>query len=249
MTPKPIGERAIQEVGIRQHILLVEDDKSFAVALSRSLTSAGYDVRRVESGEAALYILGNEKFDQILLDIGLPGIDGLEVLRDIRAKGKRLPVILITARDTLQDRLAGLNLGADDYMAKPFAMSELIARVHALARRGSSPSQQRLVNGPLTMDLEAKRVFIDSESVEMPRREWMILKILLDHVEKIVTKKLIVESITRVDGEMPSNNAIDVHFSRLRAKLQPAGIIIRTVRGYGYMMLSHRDPNHPTTAN
>lgn len=235
-TPKPGRQGTAAEFGERPRILIVEDDELLTLALSRTFANAGYAVRTVGSGEAAFYVLGTEEYDQLVLDIGLPGISGFDVLRKIRADGLDLPVLVLTARDSLDDRVLGLSLGADDYMVKPFEVAELVARVRALTRRGSSRLKHRLVNGPLTMDLEAQRVFFDGEPVDIARREWMILKVLLTRVDKIVSKEMIVEAVMKIDDEKLSDNAIDVHISRLRTKLQQLGVHIRTVRGFGYML-------------
>ncbi len=237
---KPGRQGTAAGVGERQRLLVVEDDKPLALALLRAFTKAGYDVRVVDSGEAALYVLDTEEFDQVVLDIGLPGIDGFEVLRRIRREGMGLPVLILTARDSLHDRLFGLNLGADDYVTKPFAISELVVRIRALSRRGSARLEHKLVNGPLMMDLEGQRTFVNGEPVDFPRREWTVLKMLLARVDKVVSKEMIVKAVMEADGEKISDNAIDIYISRLRTKLQQPGVQIRTVRGFGYVMHGYR---------
>jgi DNA-binding response OmpR family regulator len=233
---------------VRPRLLIVEDDKPIAMALARSLAKAGYETRVVDSGEAALYVLANESYDQMLLDIGLPGIDGFEVLRKIRAAGSAISVLVVTARDAVDERVLGLSLGADDYVVKPFELTEIVARVHALARRGGSRAGYKLTNGPLTMDIEGHSVAIKGELVEVPPREWEILKLLLTRVQKIVSKDLIVATVMKAQGEKLSDNAIDVYVSRLRAKLQPSGVHIRTVRGHGFMLLDCVDAHRPGSA-
>jgi len=238
---------SLPTTGVPRRLLIVEDDKPIAAAIARALAKAGYEATIVGSGEAALYVLAKESYDQVLLDIGLPGIDGFEVLRRIRATGSSVPVLVVTARDSVDDRVLGLSLGADDYLAKPFEVLELVARVHALARRGGSQTGHRLTNGPLTMDIDGHSVTINGELIEIPRREWDILWLLLARVHKIVSKDMIVESVMKADGEKLSGNAIDVYVSRLRAKLQPAGIHIRTVRGHGFILLDYVARDHPAS--
>jgi two-component system, OmpR family, response regulator len=184
-------------------IMIVEDDAALARGVARLLESEGYAVDVVARGERAILAAEQERFDLVILDVGLPGMDGFEVLRRLRAHAQRVPVLLLTARDAVDDRVHGLDLGADDYVAKPFAMSELTARVRALIR------------------------------------EWAVLEVLLAKVERVVSKEAIIQAVANW-GEELSLNAIEVYVSRLRAKLEPAGIRIRTVRGFGYMLEEHR---------
>jgi len=196
----------------RVRILIVEDDAALATGIARILEGEGHAVDVMSKGEQALAGVQQERFDMIILDVGLPGIDGFEVLRRLRATGQKIPVLVLTARDALDDRIHGLDLGADDYMAKPFAMPELAARVRALVRRSQAQTGPKIVHGPLVMDTLARRAQLGSDPLELA--SW---------------------------GEELTPNAIEVYVSRLRAKLEPSGIKIRTVRGFGYMLEEFRD--------
>ncbi len=220
-------------------ILIVEDDAALARGVARILESEGYAVDVVARGEQAVLAATQEHFDLLILDIGLPGIDGFEVLRRLRAKAERMPVLLLTARDAVDDRVHGLDLGADDYVAKPFAMSELTARVRALMRRSQAQAGPNVVHGPLLLDTAARRAFLNGSPLELAGREWAVLEVLLARVERVVSKDAIIQAVANWGDEL-SSNAIEVYVSRLRAKLEPAGISIRTVRGFGYMLEEHK---------
>lgn len=225
-------------------LMLVEDDGSLAAGLVRALGQEGYAVDHVETGEAALARIGAASYDLVVLDIGLPGIDGFEVLRRLRLAGISIPALVLTARDAVGDRVRGLDLGADDYMTKPFALPELAARVRALFRRGQVGSGPRSVHGPLEFDRSARRAYLNGAPLELAGREWAVLQLLLERVEKVVSKDTFIESLTGWEEEL-SSNAIEVYISRLRAKLEPAGIRIRTVRGFGYMLEDYRPAPEP----
>ena len=216
-------------------LLIVEDDGSLAAGLARALVLEGHATEHLETGEAALERIAEEPFDLVVLDIGLPGIDGFEVLRRLRLAGHAMPVLVLTARDAVGDRVHGLDLGADDYMTKPFALPELAARVRALIRRGQVDSGPRTSHGSLELDRAGRRAFLQGAPLELASREWAVLQILLEKVEKVVSKEAFIESLTNWEEDL-SANAIEVYISRLRAKLEPAGIRIRTVRGFGYML-------------
>ena len=220
--------------------MIVEDDAALASGIARILEGEGHAVDVVGKGEQALAGAQQERFDMLILDVGLPGIDGFEVLRRLRASGQKLPVLVLTARDALDDRIHGLDLGADDYMAKPFAMPELAARVRALVRRSQAQTGPKIVHGPLVMDTLARRAQLGGEPLELAAREWAVLEVLLARVEKIVSKDSIIQAVASW-GEELTPNAIEVYVSRLRAKLEPSGIKIRTVRGFGYMLEEFRD--------
>jgi two-component system OmpR family response regulator len=215
--------------------LIAEDDATLADAVSQALRQQAFTVDIASSGPIALHALRQEHFDLLILDIGLPGLDGFEVLRRTRSGGSRVPVLVLTARDAVEDRVQGLDLGADDYMVKPFALAELIARVRALLRRGESVAGSSVVHGPLEIDKAGQRAWLNGEPLELSPREWTVLQALLHRVERVVTKELIIQEIAGWNGEL-TLNAVEVYVSRLRAKLEPAGIHIRTVRGFGYMM-------------
>ena len=216
-------------------ILIVEDDASLGAGIARILAAEGHAADVVNNGEHAVLAAAQESFDLVILDVGLPGLDGFEVLRRMRAQGHSVPVLILTARDAVDDRVHGLDLGADDYLAKPFAMPELVARARALARRGKAQSGPRLAHGPLELDTGARRAFLHGAPLDLMAREWAVLEVLLGKVEKVVSKEAIIQAVASW-GEDLSHNAIEVYVSRLRGKLEPAGIHIRTVRGFGYML-------------
>jgi two-component system OmpR family response regulator len=220
-------------------VLLVEDDTALSDGIARILMGAGHAVEARATGSEALEATRSRRFDLMLLDIGLPGIDGYEVLRRLRGAQDATPVLVLTARDHVNERVHGLDLGADDYLAKPFAMAELGARVRALLRRVQMRSSPRMTHGPLSLDKAARRAYLAGEPLDLTAREWAVLEVLLQKVEKIVSKDNIVHWVSGWDGDL-SPNAVEVYVSRLRAKLEPAGIRIRTVRGFGYMLEEFR---------
>ena len=223
-------------------VLIVEDDPSLVVGLSHILESEGHAVDVMKSGEHAALATAQETVDLVVLDVGLPGIDGFEVLRRLRAKGGTVPVLMLTARDDLGDKVHGLELGADDYLAKPFAKAELVARVRALLRRGQARASPQVVHGPLTFDSSARRAFLNGKPLELSAREWTVLEVLLGKVEKVTSKEAIIQAMASWSEDL-TPNAIEVYVSRLRTKLEPAGIHIRTVRGFGYMLEAYgKDP-------
>ena len=221
-------------------ILIVEDDSTLGSGLVRILQAEGYAVDLMPRGEQAVLAAERERFDLVILDVGLPGIDGFEVLRRLREGAQHMPVLVLTARDTVDDRVHGLDLGADDYMAKPFAMPELAARVRALIRRSQAQTGPRVVHGPLMLDTVARRAFLRGAPLDLAAREWAVLEVLLARVERIVSKESIIQAVASWGDEL-SPNAIEVYVSRLRGKLEPAGIRIRTVRGFGYMLEEHAE--------
>jgi two-component system OmpR family response regulator len=216
-------------------ILIVEDDALLAAGIARILQADGYAVDVKVTGAEALEAAEREPSDVVLLDIGLPGMDGYEVLRRLRMAHERISVLVVTARDAVRERVHGLDLGADDYLAKPFAMAELSARVRALIRRAQARVSSRITHGPLTVDKPGRRAYLSGQPLELTAREWAVLLVLLGKVEKMVSKDSIIHAVSGWDDNL-SLNAIEVYVSRLRAKLEPAGIRIRTVRGFGYML-------------
>ena len=224
----------------RMRILIVEDDAALASGIARILEGEGHAVDVLDRGEQAVLGARHERFDMMILDVGLPGIDGFEVLRRLRSAADRTPVLMLTARDSLDDRIRGLDLGADDYLAKPFAMPELTARVRALVRRSQAQIGPRIVHGPLVLDTLARRAQLAGAPLELAAREWAVLEVLLARVEKIVSKEAIIQAVASW-GEELTLNAIEVYVSRLRAKLDAAGVRIRTVRGFGYMLEEYRE--------
>ena len=216
------------------HVLLVEDDAVLSDGLTRVLQSHGMQVDVAADGLVADKLLLNPRCSVAVLDIGLPGIDGFEVVRRLRARGSQLPVLLLTARDAVEDRVRGLELGADDYLVKPFATAELVARIRALARRNAAPSSILTV-GQLTLDPDARRARIGQRALDLSVREWAVLEYLLQQVGRVVSKHQIIEAILPWGDDL-TTNAVEVYVSRLRLKLADAGIEIRTIRGFGYML-------------
>ncbi len=216
------------------HVLLVEDDSVLADGLSRILQGHGMLVEVVGDGLLADQALQRGEFAVAVLDIGLPGIDGFEVVRRLRARASATPVLLLTARDAVEDRVRGLETGADDYLVKPFATAELVARIRALARR-TTPKPTVLALGQLTLDTSARRARIGERPLELSVREWAVLEYLLQQESRVVSKQQIIDAILPWGDDL-TLNAVEVYVSRLRLKLADAGIAIRTIRGFGYML-------------
>jgi two-component system, OmpR family, response regulator len=216
-------------------ILLVEDDKILADALCRAMVQSAYAVDVADAGERADSALVAQSYDLVILDIGLPGLSGLEVLRRLRNRKSHVPVLMLTALDTLADRVRGLDLGADDYLAKPFDLPELEARVRALLRRGTNATTPFLQHGRLRLDTVGRRVFHDDQPVELSARELAVLELLLLREGRVVSKEHMVNHLYGWADEVGAN-AIEVYIYRIRRKLQPLGCEIRTVRGMGYLM-------------
>lgn len=213
-------------------ILLVEDDELLGAGIEDALTRARFVVEWVRTGPLAATALEHSGFDAVVLDLGLPGIDGIDVLRRARAAGNRIPILILSARDAVAQRIAGLNAGADDYLTKPFDVEELIARVRALQRRLHGAAQNVLEHGHLRLDLGALSVTHEGRAVALQRREFMLLQKLLAAPGQVMTRAQLEESLYGWDGSVESN-ALDVHVHNLRKKLYPD--VIRTVRGVGYV--------------
>lgn len=216
-------------------ILIAEDDSMLADGLTRSLRNNGYAVDAVSDGAAADSALIAQEFDLLILDIGLPKMSGHEVLSRLRARNSRLPVLILTAADSIEQRVKGLDLGADDYMAKPFSLSELEARVRALARRGAGGGATILRHGRLVFDQTGRVALVDDQTLELSAREVSLLEILLTRSGRMVSKNQIVDHLCEW-GEEVSSNAIEVYVHRLRKKIEPSGVKIATVRGLGYCL-------------
>jgi DNA-binding response OmpR family regulator len=216
-------------------VLIVEDEPVLANGLTETLRREGYVTDAVPSAEAADAALKVTDVDLVVLDVGLPGMDGFTWLKRLRARGGQQSVLVLTARDALADRVHGLKVGADDYLAKPFATEELVARVSALARRGRVLRSRLIEHGALTIDLERKRAMLAGKPVDLSQREYSILEFLFSNAGAIVGKDKIAGAVASWDEQI-SPNAIEVQISRLRAKLEPAGITIRTIRGLGYLV-------------
>lgn len=224
-------------------ILLTEDDPALADLLVRACTQAGYRVDQVSDGVAADLALTTETYDALILDLGLPRMDGLHVLKRLRQRGSRLPVMILTARDAIADRVAGLDSGADDYLSKPFAVAELQARLRALVRRNQGgPASSCLSLGSLRYDTTSRQVFLGDQEIELSSREREILSSLLHKAGKVLSKQALAASISTWEASVGSN-AVEVYVHRLRKKLEPAGIVIRTVRGLGYVIETSDEPS------
>ncbi|MBI2315649.1 MAG: response regulator transcription factor [Betaproteobacteria bacterium] len=216
-------------------VLIVEDDKALADGLTRTLRDSGYAVDNAGNGELALRACSEEHYDLIVLDISLPGIDGFEVLRQLRRMRQTGSILILTARDAEADRVHGLDLGADDYVTKPFSLREFEARVRALIRRGQAIRSSKLRVGTLVIDTAARRAWIGEEDLDLTPREWGVLEYLLTRAGKVVSKEQMLQALCSWDDSL-THNASEVYISRLRSKLHAAGIQIRTVRGFGYMV-------------
>lgn len=228
-------------------LLLVEDDLMVASGMKLGLSDAGYAVDWVSSAERALEVLAQESFDIAILDIGLPSMDGLELLQRMRGKAMAcadMPVLMLTARDALHDRVRGLDLGADDYMVKPYELPELLARLRALLRRSQAANSAVLSFGPLALDTAARSVGVWSggqegagvlHTIDLGPREWTVLEYLLIHAPKPASKDKLLQALTGWDKEI-TPNAVEVYVSRLRAKLEPHGVALRSIRGFGYRL-------------
>ena len=216
-------------------ILLVEDDALLADAIARSLSQSAHAVDVARSGEEADAALATVDYDLVVLDVELPGLDGLEVLKRLRARRSVVPVLIVTVRDALEERIAGLDLGADDYLTKPFHLSELEARVRALIRRAHAGATSELVHGRLRLNMAARRLYCDDQPVELSMRELAVLELLLLRGSRVVTKQQIIEHLYGWE-DVSSSNTIEVFIYRLRKKIEPFGVDIRTVRGMGYLI-------------
>lgn len=216
-------------------ILLVEDDKILSDTLAKALRQSGYALDAVTDGSAADTALAQDGFDLVILDLGLPGLDGTQVLKRLRARKSNIPVLILTARDSLSDRVSGLDIGADDYLTKPFDLLELEARIRALIRRRHGLSDTLITYGPLSYNSVDKCAMAHGQVLDLSAREIGLLEILLLRAGRVVSKEHLAESLYGWDEEV-GENAIEVGIHRLRKKLEPAGVNIRTVRGLGYLL-------------
>jgi two-component system, OmpR family, response regulator len=220
---------------MQMRILIVEDDAALARSLVSLLRAGGNAVDHVGNGEEALTILPTEPYALAILDVGLPGMDGFKLLDRVRKDGHKLPILMLTARDGLDDRVRGLDLGADDYLRKPFEAAELEARVRALVRRQGGDPLPLLSVGNLVIDRSAGTAAVDGRPLDLRRREWSVLEALAIRSGRVVPRDRLVSEVFGFD-EPVGPNAIEVHLTRLRAKLAPDGPGIRVVRGVGYML-------------
>ncbi|HEY6360827.1 MAG TPA: response regulator transcription factor [Vicinamibacterales bacterium] len=220
-------------------VLVVEDEQKVANALREGLEGERYEVVVERTGEAAFFRLNTEGFDAILLDLTLPGRDGLQILKAVRERGLKTPVLVLTARDTVQDRVSGLDSGADDYLVKPFAFAELLARIRALVRRGRAAESPHLGAGDLDMDLITRKVTRSARPVELTVREFELLEYLLRHHGQVVSRETLARDVWKESARStPLDNVIDVHIARLRRKVDAdcSVKLIHTVRGVGFML-------------
>ncbi len=215
-------------------LLVVEDDDIVADAIARGLAAAKYSVHRVKSAEAAQSAMATEEFALAVIDVGLPGADGLTLVRRLRSSGKTLPTLILTARCTLNDKVKALDLGADDFLGKPFEPAELAARCRALMRRSSGALDGVVKLNRMNVDLLGKRLSIDGAEIELTAREWLLLECLVRRTGQVVSKERVQQAMANPEQDM-SANAVEVHVSRLRAKLGDAAVI-RSLRGLGYRL-------------
>ena len=220
-------------------ILIAEDDALLADALTRSLRHAGYAADRVKDGVEADAALSASEFDLLSLDLGLPRLSGLELLRRLRGRGSTIPILILTAMDGVENRVRGLDFGADDYLAKPFALAELEARVRALTRRGQSGSSTLLTHGHLSFDQVGHVARINGQLLELSARELALLEIFMQRAGRMLNKQQLLDHLCQW-GEEVSTNAIEVYVHRLRKKLEAGGVRILTVRGLGYCLEKSR---------
>ncbi len=216
-------------------ILVVEDNKKLGQGLKHLLSDSSFVADLVEDGDGALSAAAAFNYDLIILDLSLPDIDGLQVLKEIRAKRSLVPVLILTARGGLDDRIKGLDIGADDYMSKPFEWSELEARIRALLRRSQAVKTSQLEFGQISLDLKTNQVFANEKSIELPARETNVLRELLIANGRIISKPRMIETLSSFDEDI-SENAIEQYISRLRKRLVTYGLTIKAARGLGYYL-------------
>ncbi len=216
-------------------LLVIEDDATLGHALQEFLIEQGYAVDWLQNGEHVHGAVAGQSYDLLLLDLNLPGESGLDVLRGLRASNRQVPVLILTARDGVEDRVAGLDAGADDYVTKPFELSELAARVRAFGRRRAGQAQPYIETGPLQFDTVGREVRVHGERLSLSVRELSVLEMLMARAGRVVTKRQIVNSLSAWDADF-SENAVEVYVYRLRKRLEGTGAGIQTVRGFGYLL-------------
>lgn len=218
-------------------ILLIEDDTAIAKPVNQGLGEAGHNVRWVNEGPAGLEQAMSQRFDAVILDLLLPGMPGLDLLERMRSAGVKTPVLILTALGSVEDRVTGLRKGADDYLIKPFALAELLARIEALQRRTGARPSPVVQAGPIQLDLSSRRASLSGTDIDLTPTEFSILEMLMRHSGQVVTRKMICEALWESDWE-GTTNVIEVHINRLRGKLQRvvSEPLIHTVRGRGYAL-------------
>ncbi|BBY58694.1 DNA-binding response regulator [Mycolicibacterium sarraceniae] len=235
-----VGQQPAQE-GAGRTVLMVDDDPDVRTSVARGLRHSGFDVRVAANGKEALRLLASEKHDALVLDVQMPELDGVAVVTALRALGNDIPICVLSARDTVNDRIAGLEAGADDYLTKPFDLGELVARLHALLRRAASSHEgsDAVTIGPLTIDTARRLVFVNGDRVELTKREFDLLAVLAENSGVVLSRQRLLELVWGYDFEVDTNVA-DVFISYLRRKLEREGVprVIHTVRGIGYVLRS-----------
>ena len=223
-------------------ILVIEDEPKLGEALQEGLRAEQYEVALAQTGEDGFYLAQAEKFDLVVLDVMLPGRSGLEILTTMRVRGFKTPVLILTARDAVEDRVRGLDAGADDYLVKPFAFPELLARIRALGRRGAPETSPKLQVADLQMDVEARSVRRGGQTLELTAREFELLEYLVRHQGHVVSREMLTREVWKEAGRhTPLDNVIDVHVARLRRKVdeQFEQKLVHTVRGVGFVVREH----------
>jgi two-component system, OmpR family, response regulator PrrA len=218
-------------------VLVVDDDEDIRVSLDRGLRLSGFDVRTAASGEAALTAVADRTPDCVVLDVGLPGRDGVAVVEELRSRGVGVPVLMLSARTSIDDRVTGLAAGADDYLVKPFALAELVARLRALLRRVPAAEPAGLAVGPLLVDPGRRRATVDGAPVELTRREFDLLEVLARNAGLVLSRERLLELVWGYDFAVDTN-VVDVFVSQLRRKLEAGGVprLVHTVRGIGFTL-------------
>lgn len=228
-------------------LLIAEDDPMLTDALVSQFQGAGFEVEHAPNGPVADYLLTRQTFDLAILDLGLPYVDGMDVLRQARRQGCRVPVLILTARDRVDDRVNGLNAGADDYLVKPFDFPELLARVNALLRRGQAAVQEPAeASAGLVLDRPNRRALLHSEVLDLTQREWCLLELLISRRDNVVTKEEITAAWAGGEGASDGSGSVEVYIHRLRKKLAQSGLNIRTLRGLGYLLEADRSADRST---
>jgi two-component system copper resistance phosphate regulon response regulator CusR len=238
-----IAHEVAKQRGLFVRILVVEDEMKFASALKEGLESEKYEVTLASTGEDAFFLVSAQSFDVVILDVMLPGRDGFEILTAIRRRGIVTPVLLLTARDAIEDRVAGLDAGADDYLPKPFAFAELLARIRALARRGRADRVMELKAADLEMDLLAREATRAGRLLPLTPREFELLEYLVRHRGQIVSRDMLARDVWRETSRgTPLDNVIDVHIAHLRKKVDQAhsSKLLHTVHGVGFVLKEER---------
>lgn len=236
--PARAGELSAQD-GAGRTVLMVDDDPDVRTSVARGLRHSGFDVRVAATGREALRLLSSESHDALVLDVQMPELDGVAVVTALRALGNDIPICVLSARDTVNDRIAGLGAGADDYLTKPFDLGELVARLHALLRRAhhSDPTSDSMTVGSLTIDTARRLVFVAGERVDLTKREFDLLAALAENAGVVLSRQRLLELVWGYDFDVDTNVA-DVFVSYLRRKLERDGLprVIHTVRGIGYVL-------------